>query len=219
MSFVPPATQPITWAGYLEFLSNIVGVPEASLPPPYGIIAPGTPNPILDSHGVPITDSAGNLILASGSSGGGYGVLVIDSSGNQIFDSSGNAVTSSPSTVPPQVWSLVMALDIVTEALRAASGFIYNWAVYNLAADRLINFARDAPGQSYFQGLRKDFGIGTVSVGVVSAAGDQSTNTSILNPKQFEYLTFFDLQVMKTPYGREYLGIAQMYGQGLWGLS
>jgi len=114
--------------------------------------------------------------------------------------------------------SFQVALETVNTAIAQASCQIYALAVYNLAADRLLNYANDLPGQSYFTNLRKDWNLTAPVVGVASSGSDAGTSSSWLNPKQLETLTLSDLQTLKTPYGRQYLGFAQAYGT-LWGLT
>lgn len=114
--------------------------------------------------------------------------------------------------------TLDIAREMVNETLQVSPN-IYTLAVYNLATDRLINYANDVPGQTFFQDLRKQFRLTDVSVGVPSQASDQGTAVGILNPEQLKLLTIQDLQTMKTPYGRVYMGFAQAYGQTIWGLS
>lgn len=116
------------------------------------------------------------------------------------------------------VMSLAIAQEIVNDQLACASARMYTLAVYNLATDRLINYAPDEQNQTYFRDLRKDMKINQPSVGVVSASSDESTSTTLLNPEQMKYFTLRDLQMLKTPYGREYLGLAQSVGT-LWGLT
>jgi hypothetical protein len=121
-----------------------------------------------------------------------------------------------PGIVPT---SLAIALEIVNDVLARVSPSIYTLAVYNLAADRLINYAPDVPGQTFFADLRKLFRIMDVSVGVPSSANDQGTAVGILNPEQMKLLTLADLQTLKTFCGRNYMGIAQGVGRTVFGLS
>jgi hypothetical protein len=53
---------------------------------------------------------------------------------------------------------------------------------------------------------------------VVSSSADVSTSESLLVPDAAKGFQFADLQYLKTPYGRAYLGYAQRYGQ-LWGIT
>jgi hypothetical protein len=115
--------------------------------------------------------------------------------------------------------SLAIAQEIVNPDLGRASATIYTLAVYNLAADRLINYAQDVPGQTFFTDLRKLFRVTDVSVGVPSQASDQGTAVGILNPEQMRLFTLGDLHMLKTPVGRRYLEIAQSIGRTVYGLS
>lgn len=115
--------------------------------------------------------------------------------------------------------SLSVALATVNQALNQANQSIYTLAVYNLATDRLMNFAPDQPNQSYFQQLRSQYNLLDSKVGVVTTASDQGTAGSLLNPEQLSRLTLEDLQTLKTPFGRNYLGMAQAFGPNLFGLG
>lgn len=192
--FIPPNPGVISWAGWLQFLQNQVMIPAADLPP-------------MNNN------------------------LVIDSSGGNVIDSSGNTVTSNPAGYPPQAWALAFALEIVSEYIAAASCLMYVRAVYCLAADRLINFGADQPQQTWLATAREQYGItktnaqtGAVvftnlAMGVVSMASDNGSATSILNPDQLKGLTIMDLSNLRTPWGREYLAIAQAVGPNLFGVS
>jgi len=182
MSFVPPAPQPISWQGFLNFLQNVVGVPEADLPP--------------------VNDN-----------------LVVDSSGGQVIDSSGNPVTSNPVGYPAQVWALVIALQTVNVAICSASTYLYNQAVYMLAADLLIQFGSDQANQSWFTQQRKTYKINAFAPGVVQSGGDGGSSASLTVPQQMQNFTMGDLQNMKTPWGRRYLAIASDFGQSLFGIT
>lgn len=94
----------------------------------------------------------------------------------------------------------------------------YALAVYNLGADRVINFAQDQPDRTYFFDMRKDLGVNPFRPGVVASSGGTGNSQSTLNPEFMKNLTMGDLQSMKTPYGREYLNIAQQIGP-LWGVT
>lgn len=100
---------------------------------------------------------------------------------------------------------------------------IYALAVYNLAGDRLINFAPDQPNSTYFATLRgpapDGFGINSFVAGNVEAAADEATSDTLVVPDFFKTLTLGDLQNLRTPYGRLYLSLAQDWGPAVWGLS
>jgi hypothetical protein len=85
-----------------------------------------------------------------------------------------------------------------------------------LATDNLINFAQDQAGQCYFVDLRASFKINSFVPGVITESHDESTGQSLLNPEFMKNMTMSNLQMLKTPYGRNYMGLAQSYGT-LWG--
>lgn len=102
---------------------------------------------------------------------------------------------------------------------------LYAIAVYNFAADRLCNWAMDpvgAPiymnGLPFFAYVRKTWNLVGFTSGVIQSTNDLTTGGSYVVPEQLSNLTLADLQMTKTPYGIEYLGIAQSYGTD-WGIS
>ena len=60
--------------------------------------------------------------------------------------------------------------------------------------------------------------INSFVAGVIESSADESTSQSMKVPDQFEGLTIADLQNLKTPWGRTYLGIAQSIRTD-WGIS
>jgi hypothetical protein len=104
----------------------------------------------------------------------------------------------------------------------ATSPSIYAQAVYNLAGDALVNAALDVPGgptvpgssppAPYFQALRQSFNIHGFVGGVISSTGDEGTNESMVVPDAIKLFTMMNLQQLKTPWGRQYMAIAQSYG-------
>lgn len=126
-----------------------------------------------------------------------------------------------PVDSPWIAWTFNAALLKVNYALAVAG--TYTFAVYNLAASLLINYAPDQTGQTYFQALRGNaqggFNTNAFAAGVVAAAGDHGTSSSLVVPEFFKNLTLSDLQRLKDPFGRTYLEISQDYGPTIWGLS
>ena len=118
---------------------------------------------------------------------------------------------------PVVLLSFNYALETVTKLLTS-SAISYQQAVYNLAGDMLINFGKDVPPSTVFVDIRAAYKINSFVPGIVSSTSDNSTSTSLATPDFFNNLTLSDLQLMKTPYGRTYLAIAQKAGD-LWGLS
>lgn len=126
-----------------------------------------------------------------------------------------------------------VAVDIVNLVLAIASPDMYVLAVYNLGVDNLINFAPDVQppvaykppppltneaGLPYFAFYRAQWKIYDFQSGVVQSAGDEGTTTSLVVQKAAENFTLSNLQNLKTPFGRQYLAIAQRTGTN-WGLT
>jgi hypothetical protein len=95
----------------------------------------------------------------------------------------------------------------------------YVLALYNLGADRVINFAPDQPNQTFFSDLRSSLALNSFASGLVTASSDQSTSQTLETIEAAKKMTIGDLQLAKTPYGRLYLSLAQKYGPNIWGLS
>lgn len=131
-------------------------------------------------------------------------------------------------------YAFANALAIVNPALRAvaipqqdSSGAqlnnggwsIYALAVYNLAADNLINYAPDQQGRTFFADIRKALNITGFVSGVVQSSGDDGSSVSVVVQEAAKAFTLADIQNLKTSYGRTYLGLAQAYGPATWGMS
>jgi len=150
----------------------------------------------------------------------------------------------SPSVLPddsPVIgMSYNVALMFVNPSLRCVGGPVpplgtpdslspYALAVYNLAGDRLVNFAQDAPEappvkgsrppMAYWAWTRKQFNLNGFVSGAITSASDESTSASYDVPDWAKKLTVSQLANLQTPWGRQYLGIAQSYGPGILGLS
>ena len=123
-----------------------------------------------------------------------------------------------PDNSPAIAVAYGVAVDIVSEWLVGLGVYPYMLAVYNLAGDRLINYAPDQTGQTFFADLRASLGLNSFTAGVIQSSNDESTGESMLVPDAFKNLTLMDLQNLKTPYGRTYLQFAQSTGT-LWGLT
>lgn len=213
---------------YISFLYGFVGIPRTSLPTVIGTATAGTTNTLTDStqtwtvnqFGTPFSYTC--LDTTSGQLAGvasNTAQTLTFSAALPTAIAAGDAYIVMPDVV--QV-SFAVALDTVNDALCVASPQLYVLAVYNLATDRLINFAYDGAivaNQTYFQDQRKNFRISEVSLGVVSATSNETTSSTLLNPEAMKTFTLQDLQTLKTPYGRTYMGFAQAYGPNIWGLT
>jgi hypothetical protein len=204
---------------YLPFLYTVVGIPPANLPSGIGTATSGTTTTLTDTTQAWTANQWAGSVLSDTTQGVNAQVVsnttdALTFAALSLPVNSGDAYVVAPPIVSA---SLAIALEIVNEMLTC-SPTMYTLAVYNLAADRLINFAPDVPNQTYFLDLRKGLRINEISVGVPSAASDQGTATGILNPEFMKTMTLADLQTLRTPFGRTYMGIALSIGT-LWGLS
>lgn len=143
--------------------------------------------------------------------------FVITPAGNPagLTAAPGDSYLVVPAIVPA---SLDIALETVNATLLVAPQ-LYTFAVYNLAADRLLNYATDLPGQTFFRDIRTKYKLLDPTVGVIQAASDQGTSGAYLNLEAMKNFTLGDLQSLKTPFGRAYLDIAMSYGPNLYGVS
>lgn len=130
---------------------------------------------------------------------------------------------ATPTYLPTSSFWLTTTFKIACMTVNRSLDYdpvAYTLAVYNLGMDRLVNYAQDQPGQDYFKKLRNDFKLTyAFAPGVLSATGDQGSSSSYLNPEWMSTITIMDIELMKTPWGRSYLGFAQSYGSTIWGLS
>ena len=77
---------------------------------------------------------------------------------------------------------------------------------------------KDGVSYGYFQWIRKENNILGATTGTVTASSDEGSSVTLVVPKQAENLTLSQLQLMTTPWGRYYLGLAQSVGTS-WGLT
>lgn len=116
---------------------------------------------------------------------------------------------------------LTLSLEYVYKEIACVSWPYYVRAVYLFALDRLINFASDpveCGSDGFFTKLRSALGVNSASAGLIQSSSDNGTSQSYMIPDSLKNMSLADLQLMKTPYGREYLGITQMFSP-VWGLS
>lgn len=115
--------------------------------------------------------------------------------------------------------SYALSLETVNRFFKSVAPALYVWAVYNLAAALLFDFAQDTPPSTFFADARKAWNINSFVAGVVNSASDNGTSAGTAIPAAFNELTLADLQLLKTPWGRNYLSIAQKWGPDLFGIS
>jgi hypothetical protein len=135
----------------------------------------------------------------------------------------GVPVTELPDDSPYIQFSYDWGLNICYYLLsvvpsQPTSPSIYAVAVYNCAADGLVNIVQDIPPSTYWSDIRTKLGINAFVAGLINTTGDQGTWGGVTVPEQLKNLTFMDLQQSKTPWGRTYLAIAGGAGTH-WGMS
>jgi hypothetical protein len=82
----------------------------------------------------------------------------------------------------------------------------------------LLNWSPHQPGQTYFAAARDDMDLTGFVGGTIQSSADQSTSESLLTPEFLSGLTLQQLQALKDPYGRAWLGAQQDLGN-VWGIS
>lgn len=100
----------------------------------------------------------------------------------------------------------------------------YAMVVYNLATHILVVYAMDDPNaedpyKKYWTILREKMGLNSFTPGVIQSSSDNGTSVSFMVPEWMNNMTMADLQYLKTPWGRNYMGLAQAYGPTIWGIS
>ena len=139
-----------------------------------------------------------------------------------------------PGALPDNSVWLTYAYDAayatVNTQLSTVPGPFYMLAVYNLGGDNLVNWAQDdvqppypfptnnPTGLLYFAYLRDQFKINAFVPGVINSSSDEGTSQSMDTLDAYKNFTLSNLQNLKTPWGRTYLGFAQRVGT-LWGLT
>jgi hypothetical protein len=130
----------------------------------------------------------------------------------------GIPTSALPANSPYIPWALSYAEEKTLLVLYAIGQDYYCFAVYLLATSFLINWCPDQVGITYFQDLRKQWDINGFVGGIIQSTADASTSESMLMPKFLEGLTLDQLQLLKDPFGRQWLGMQQSLG-AVWGIS
>lgn len=181
-------------------------------------------------------DTSGSISALSTSGTVQAGMILSTPLGSYLSSWNGTSGTVSPAPSAPISeasltvyspyvgWALNYALEVALSGPgigAGLSGFAgqYLLAVYNLALHQLLKIAQDQPNQSFFTQIQAQYKLGTLVPGPVLASGDHATSETLLLPEFFKNLTLSELDLIKTPYGREYLGYAQMYGPNIVGFS
>ncbi len=115
-------------------------------------------------------------------------------------------------------WAFTRALNQALEAPSMPS-IEYILAVYNLGTDRFVRLAMDDGQGTFYQTQRGTFNILDFRPGVVMASGDGPTSQTLVVPDWYKELPMFAQELLKTPWGREYVAYSQMYGPYVVGVS
>jgi hypothetical protein len=131
------------------------------------------------------------------------------------------AVSASSATAysPYLQWAFVGASAVTLVPPPCMPPILYVTAVYNYGMHKLLKIAQDQPGQVFFATQRQTFNLLSFRAGPVAASADQATSNTLLTPDFLKGLTIGDLDLLLTPWGREYLDYSQMYGPNEVGVS
>lgn len=116
-------------------------------------------------------------------------------------------------------WAFTMAMNLALVAPCSVPSIVYVLAVYNLGMHRLLKVAQDIPPSTFFSTQRANFKLMSLVAGVVQSSSDNVTSNSLVVPDFFKNLTMQDLDLLKTPWGQEYLAYAQQFGPDVVGVS
>jgi hypothetical protein len=124
--------------------------------------------------------------------------------------------TVLPDSSPVIEWAFNFSMNTVSGTLQVIpqvpDEFLYITAVYNLATHTVLVYGQDQTGQTFFSQVQQKYQLKVLVPGVVQAASDESTSSTMLNPDAFKGLTLANLGQLKTPYGQTYLSIIQDLG-------
>lgn len=188
------------------------------------------------SLGTVTVDTSGNLTAVTSSGTVQEGMVLIgtgltDNTVLETFNSSTLVGTVSPApsvavsdaTVnawsPYLAWSFGQASGASPDPPPGLVPIIWVLATYNLGFHVLLRIAQDVSGQTFFQDMRTSFKIGSFVSGVLANANDENTGAQLVVPEAFKKLSLGNLDLLKTPYGREYLMYIQQYGPTIVGVS
>ncbi|MDE2104859.1 MAG: hypothetical protein KGL39_46915 [Patescibacteria group bacterium] len=201
------------------------GVPASDLPSGSLTTVAITTGGAITASSVTGTVSAGQILYGTGIPDGTYLATWSGLAGTVLpIPSAAVSEASAQAYSPYAAWALNVALITALPGTGSGAGLaglagMYVLAVYNLAMHQLLKTAQDLNNQTFFAQTRQTFKLGSLVPGPVMASGDQATSETLVVPDFFKTLTLSEIDLIKTPYGREYLGYAQMYGPTIVGVS
>lgn len=181
-------------------------------------------------------DTSGNLTAISSSGTVSVGMVLYGTGSDpspSLLTWNGTTLTGTILPVPALAISglslsvympwLLWAFDYATYRCIEGDGYIppeaYTLAVYNLAMHQLLKIGLDQSSQTWFANARTQFKLLSFTGGVISAAADQNTSQAVAIPDLLKNLSLSNLDCLKTPWGREYLGYAMNFGPYIVGMS
>lgn len=206
-------------ADFSAFVLN-QGVPSADLPSgtltTVGISTSG----VLTAASSTGTIAAGMVLVGTGIPQYTYVASWTGSSGTAT-PAPTSAVEAATATAysPYLQWALTMAEGVTLVPPSCMPPIMYVTAVYNYGMHKLLKIGQDQPGQTFFSDQRANFKLLSFKAGPVGASADQATSQTLVTPDFLKGLTMGDLDLLLTPWGRDYLDYSQAYGPNIVGVS
>ncbi|SDH09540.1 hypothetical protein SAMN05216466_10781 [Paraburkholderia phenazinium] len=123
---------------------------------------------------------------------------------------------ASALTLSPYLqWAFNIAIGVTLIPPATLPAILYVMAVYNFGMHQLLKIGQDQPGQTFFTAQRAAFKLLSFIAGPVAASADQSTSNTLVTADFLKGLTMSGLDLIKTPWGQEYLAYSQMYGPNI----
>lgn len=116
-------------------------------------------------------------------------------------------------------WAFNHAINWALEPGGDTPSIVYVMAVYQLGFHHLLKVVPDQSAATYFADLRAKYGLLSFTSGPIIAAADESTYQNMQSADWMKTMTLSSLDLLKTPWGREYLMYAQSYGPTIVGVS
>ena len=219
MAFANPSTPNL--ADFIAFVYNH-GITSVTLPSGSLTTVAINTSGNLTATSVMGTVSAGMILIGTGLS---------DNTVLSTFDSTTLTGTVSPA---PAIavndatvnawsaylsWAFSQATGASPDPPPLLAPIIWVLATYNLGLHILLRIAQDVSGQTFFQDTRTSFKLGSFISGVLANATDEATGAQLVVSDAFKKLSLGNLDLLKTPYGQEYLMYIQQYGPTIVGVS
>ena len=115
-------------------------------------------------------------------------------------------------------WAFNWAMDDAMTCPQMPA-LLYVLAVYHLGVDRFITIAQDDGQGTFYQDQRAQFDVLQFKPGVTMASGNGPSSETLVVPDWYKTIPLAVQQQMKTPWGRQYVAYAQMYGPYVVGVS